>query len=217
MRNLKKFIMLMDWMVESEDSSSKNEFVDEEPEEKELFGCVMMDAKIDDWEENHLAGIDEEDIYLKPMDDSYGLEDNPHVTIVYGIHEDEIDTQTIVDVMENNMQPLTLPVTEIGVFEGKEYDVVKYNLEVTEQLKTYRNLFLKFPNTQSFPDYNPHITIAYVLPGKGQKYATKLREPFKIKFTKAVYSWHPNKDDDPDRLSRRVVNLEKKKDKDKKD
>ena len=72
---------------------------------------------------------------------------------------------------------------------------------------------MKLPNTQDFDEYKPHMTIAYVKSGLGKKYKTTLREPFKVVFSKGVYSWHPNKDkkktDDPDKVSRKVVNLKK--------
>jgi 2'-5' RNA ligase len=172
------------------------------------YGCVMMESKISNWEEYHTAGIDEDDVYIKPHDKSYGLEEIPHVTVVYGIHEDEIDEETISNVMEENMKPLTVTIEEVDIFEGKDYDVVKYNIPVTDQLMKYRKLFLKFPNTQSYPEYKPHMTIAYVKPGTGKKYKRKLREPFQVTFTKGVYSYH-NNPDDPDDFSRKVVDLEK--------
>ena len=167
----------------------------------------MLEAKIPDWEEYHIAGIDENDVYIKPMDDSYGLETQPHVTVVYGIHEDEIDEETIANVIRENLRPLTVKINEVDVFEGKDYDVVKYNVPITPELKKYRELFLKFPNTQSYPEYKPHMTIAYVKPGTGKKYKRKLREPFSVTFVKGVYSWHDNPSD-PDDLKRKVINLE---------
>ena len=202
-----------DWLSEGAHNSTPDE---------EKFGCIMMDANIDNWEEFHLAGIDEDDLYIKPGDDSYGLEEQPHFTILYGIHEEEVNSQGMADMMEANMERVILPVTEIDIFEQEKYDVVKYNLPVTPQLQRYRDLFLKIPNTQTYDGFKPHITIAYVKPGLGKKYKATLREPFKIIFDKAVYSWHPNKDkkktDDPDKLSRKVVNLKKEdKKEDKKD
>jgi len=199
-----KFQALNDWLNEKEDKKqdpSKNA-------EDKKYGCVMMEAKIPDWDEYHTGGIDEDDVYIKPHDKSYGLEKQPHVTVIYGIHEDEIDEETIANVIEENLKPLTLRVEEVDIFEGKEYDVVKYNLPVTEELQAYRDLFLKFPNTQSFPDYHPHMTLAYVKPGEGKKYKRKLREPFEVTFTKGVYSYHDNPDD-PEDFKRKVINLEK--------
>ena len=106
------------------------------------------------------------------------------------------------------MKPITLSVDEVDIFEGDEYDVVKYNLPITDQLQEYRDLFMQFPNTQSFPDFKPHMTIAYVKPGTGKKYKRKLSEPFDVTFTKGVYSYHDNPED-PEDFSRKEVDLEK--------
>lgn len=205
-----KFVSLENWISEQEEPEKEET---ESEEEKPKYGCVMMDANIKNWVEFHLAGIDEDDVYLKPYDDSYGLEENPHVTIVYGIHEEEVDPQRMADMIEYYMKPLILTVKEIGVFEGDEYDVVKYDLPITGQLQKYRDIFLQIPNTQSFPDYHPHMTIAYVKSGEGKKYAGELPEPFKVEFTKGVYSWHPNVEKDPEKTSRKVVNLIKEEEK----
>ncbi|HPI81797.1 MAG TPA: hypothetical protein PK122_00990, partial [Candidatus Paceibacterota bacterium] len=67
-----KFLSLNKWLSEQTirgkvSDPSKN------PEDKK-YGCVMMDTKIDNWEDYHLAGIDEDDVYIKPFDKSYGLE-----------------------------------------------------------------------------------------------------------------------------------------------
>ena len=171
---------------------SINEWLNEQKDEK-TYGCVMMDAEVKDWEDKHIAGIDPKDVYRKPYDDSFGLEDNPHVTVLYGIHEDEIDPEVIYDVIQNEMGPLTVTIDEIGIFPGEEYDVVKYEVPVTDELKNYREKFEKnYPNTQTFPEYHPHMTLAYVKPGEGKKYAKKLDEPFDVTFNKGVYSWHEN-------------------------
>jgi len=199
-----KFIPFNNWLAEQKEN--KKEKKDEEPK----YGCVMMDANIKNWAEFHTAGIDEKDVYLKPYDDSYGLEEQPHVTIVYGIHEEEVDPQRMADLIEHYMKPLTVIIREVDFFPGKEYDVVKYNVPLTGRLQGYRDIFMQLPNTQNFPEYHPHMTLAYVKPGAGEKYKSQLREPFEVTFTKGVYSWHPNKEKDPDKTSRKVVNLVKK-------
>lgn len=183
--------------------------LEQKKEEEPLYGCVMMDAKIDGWEENHLSGIDDDDLYTKPTDDSYGLEENPHVTVLYGIHEDEVDPSVVVDMMEQKMEPLVVKIDTISTFENDEYDVVKYDVPVTDDLKRYREMFMEsFENTQTYPDYHPHITIAYVKSGEGKKYAKKLDDPFDVRFSKAVYSYHKKDHKEGDDNVRRVVNLE---------
>jgi hypothetical protein len=39
----------------------------------------------------------------------------------------------------------------------------------------------KFPFTSDYPDYHPHITLAFVKPGKGKKYELKFEEPLEVK------------------------------------
>lgn len=196
-----KFISLTNWLSEQK-------------EEKPLYGCVMMDpSKIEGWEENHLAGIDDDDIYIDEKTDS-GLEENPHITIIYGIHENEVDPSVVVDMIEQKMEPIVVHITEIDVFENEKYDVVKYNVPVTKELQKYRDMFLKsFENTQKFKGYNPHMTIAYVKPGTGKKYKKTLNEPFDVRFVKGVYSYHKVNYEEGDDLTRRVINLEPEKEK----
>lgn len=193
---MEKFISFKNWL-------------NEQKEEKEpTYGCVMMGAKMPDWKDKHTSGIDPADVYIKQYDDSYGIEDKPHVTIVYGIHEDEIDPEVIMDIIENDMKPVTVMIKEISIFENDEYDVVKYDVPVTKQILKYRNMFLdNFENTQSFPDFHPHMTLAYVKTGKGKKYVSKLDEPFEITFNKGIYSFH---DEEGETITKEHVYKDKK-------
>jgi len=174
-----KFTSFNDWLFEKEGK------------EKPLYGCVMFDAKIPDWEDKHLAGIDPKDLYEEEGED-YGYNDIPHITVLFGIHQDEIDPDVIMNIIKKYMKPIISMVYEISLFEtSNKYDVVKYEIPVTKRLKKYHDLFKNnFPNTQNFDEYNPHVTLAYVKKGLGKKYAKKLDEPFEIKFHKGVYSYH---------------------------
>jgi len=165
----------------------------------------MLDAKIPDWEDKHLAGIDPKDLYEEEGED-YGYNDTPHITILFGIHEDEIDPDVIMEIIKKYMKPVISMVREISIFESddKKYDVVKYDIPVTKRLKKYYNLFKdNFSNTQTFNEYRPHVTLAYVKKGRGKKYAKKLDEPFEVKFHKGVYSYHDKDKYGEEELKRR--------------
>lgn len=183
-------------MIKSKESFiSINEWINEQKSEP-VYGCIMMDSKISNWENDHIGGIDSKDVYIKPNDDSYGLEEIPHITILYGIHEDEIDPEVIMDVVKEDMTPITVTVDNISLFETDKYDVVKYDIPITKELKKFRKMFEdNFPNTQNFKEYKPHMTIAYVKPGTGKKYKKKLEEPFEVTFDKGVYSFHETDED----------------------
>ena len=178
---MKKFISIKEWLNE------------QKKEEEKTYGCVMLHTEIRDWEEIHTGGIDPKDVYIKPEDDSYGLEQEPHITVIYGLHEDEIDPEIIEEVIKENMEDVTVMISKISIFENEEFDVVKYDIPVTKQLLKYRKMFEdNFENTQKFPEYHPHMTLAYVRPQQGKKYVSNLDEQFEVTFTKAVYSYHEN-------------------------
>jgi len=173
-----------------------NQWINEQVKEDKTFGCIMLDTKFTEWEDFHTSGIDPKDIYIKSYDESYGVEDNPHMTLLYGIHEDEIAPEIIMSIIEKDLEPVTVEITKISIFENEEYDVVKYDIPVTDQIQKYRDMLEKtLPNTQTYPDFHPHMTLAYVKPGEGSKYVKELDEPFSVTFNKGVYSFHEANDE----------------------
>lgn len=186
------------------------EFINESKQERDFYGCIMMDStNISDWKK-HTSIIKKEDIYIDPNDDSYGIEDNPHITILYGIHEDETDIKEIVEDIKKTIKQITVTIDNISIFENEKFDVVKYDVPVTKELKKYREYFInKYPNTQTYKDYHPHMTIAYVKPGTGKKYIQKLKESFEITFDKGIYSYHKNSKDNFLKKERKEIKLKK--------
>jgi len=153
--------------------------------EEERYGCAMLLADIPNWK-SHLMMIRKEDIY-DDAEHNYGYADEPHITLLYGIHQDEVDLDEVFEIFKN-IEPISVVIDTISIFENDEnYDVVKYDVPVSEQLKEYREMFKQFPNTQTFEGYHPHITISYVKKGEGKKYVKRIT-PFKVNFNKAFYS-----------------------------
>lgn len=165
----------------------------EKTQSKKLdYGCVMLYAKISDWDK-HLKIIEKKDIYDDEFKD-YGLEHTPHCTLLFGLHLDEVKPDEVKEFMKT-FKPIEVTINEISTFKNDEYDVVKYDVPVTEELQMYHDLLeRRFPNTQTFPDYHPHMTICYVLPGKGKSYTKKVK-PFKVIFDSVVYSYKGKGDD----------------------
>lgn len=127
--------------------------------------------------------IDEADL----ADD--GFEDDPHVTVLFGLHEEEVAAQVVQDILAT-AGPISVTVDEISLFENDEYDVVKYTVPEDPELLRLRRDLLQLPSTVTFPDYCPHMTIAYVKKGCGKKYAGKLDQPMAVTFDTALYSYH---------------------------
>lgn len=152
--------------------------------QEERFGCVMLLANLPNWKE-HLKIISKEDIY-DDAEHNYGYSDEPHITVLYGIHHEKVDIKEIFETIQH-MHPVSTKVYEIDIFENPEYDVVIYKVPVTNDLKEYREMFMSFPNTQTYDEYKPHMTLAYVKKGQGKKYIKPIK-PFKVNFNTAFYS-----------------------------
>ncbi len=63
----------------------------------------------------------------------------------------------------------------ISLFKNSEYDVVKFDVMESEFYKLNKIISKMFPFTNKYKTFHAHSTIAYVNPGLGDKYITKLR------------------------------------------
>lgn len=127
------------------------------------FGCVMLSVPIS-WEMLSSV-IDPADVY-DPNGDK-GISKEPHITILYGLHND-IPDHHIMETVEG-FSPVKVVFGSISIFENEDFDVVK--LEVHgDRLQEMNMRFQEFPFTNDYPEYNPHVTIAYVKSGAGKKY-----------------------------------------------
>jgi 2'-5' RNA ligase len=129
-------------------------------------GCLMYDLKWDGWL-SILQTVDEKDVYGKA--DTYGYELFPHCTVFYGWVNDEKDW--IIE-NENKFEFPNLKITGVGLFENPWFDVLKFNVE-SGRLKEEHSFCKQRKNETRF-DYDPHVTIAYLKKGRGEKYVDEL-------------------------------------------
>jgi 2'-5' RNA ligase len=98
-----------------------------------------------------------------PDDPSLGREDTPHVTLKYGIHSQ--DPRDIINLV-NGFGSFLVDFGEISKFEKKGiYDVIKMAVDGKKLRRLNALVSSELKCTDSYKDYNPHITIAYVIPG----------------------------------------------------
>lgn len=158
-------------------------FINEKSEEREKevheYGCAMIFFNIKNWNEI-TSFIDEDDVHEN------GLEDEPHLTLLYGFHKDEVGIKDIKKAFKGYKE-LDVELESVDLFENDEFDVVKFKVKKTKELLDINKKLSKLPHTTNFPDYNPHITIGYVKKGKGKKYVIKDYEAT-LSSKKIVYS-----------------------------
>lgn len=157
----------------------------ENKKEKYKYGCVMLYFHFPEIEDIH-SEIDPKDVYFEEGDKSYGLEDEPHTTLLYGLHE-EVSIDDIKDVLKG-FQFGICKIYNVSLFENEKYDVLKFDVK-GKNLKECNSKLSELPHTTDFPDYHPHLTIAYISSGKGKKYTEMFEDAsFKLKPSHAIYS-----------------------------
>ena len=115
-------------------------------------------------------------LYFDPLGvEDYGREEEPHVTIKFGLTQTYSQEQ--MGEMLKGIKPFYINIREMDVFQNPKFDVVKLNVE-GEGLHQLRSKFDQLPNTDEHPVYHPHITLAYVIPGMGTRFKVKISQKF---------------------------------------
>lgn len=153
------------------------------------YGCVMLYLKFKDKDWKSIQNmIADKDIYTEEGDLGYGREDSPHVTVLYGLHAD-IPDSTIKELIDEMKAP-TISLNKIGIFENDKFDVIKFTIigRGRKELGEMNAKFAKLPHTTDYPDYTPHITLAYVKAGTGKDYKQTLDNVIQPEIIEVVYS-----------------------------
>ena len=155
---------------------------------KHEFGCSMVYFDLPLMEALHKI-IDEDDIYTdEESDRSYGLEKEPHTTLLYGLHPEVDDTDVIKRCKPD--KPADILLSNASCFENEKYDVLKMDANA-EWLYECNGKLAELPHITDHPEYQPHATIGYLKKGMGKKYTDMLRgmevrvAPGKIVYSKA--------------------------------
>lgn len=149
------------------------------------YGCVMVFVDFPQIKSLHKL-IKKEDIYTAP-DDDYGLEDEPHITVLYGLHK-EVTKKEVKDIMSDFDLEEKYTVKGISIFDNPDYDVLKFDVE-SKILSKYNEKLKELPFTSDYPEYHPHLTIGYIKKGKGKKYVESLKTiKYEVQTEKIIFS-----------------------------
>lgn len=159
------------------------------PDVQKNKGCAMLYF---DFPELNLIQemIDPEDLMtVDPEDGRYlGFENEAHVTLLFGFTDMDYDKANLIVNTALQYHYEDVRLEGVGLFENKNYDVLKFNA-VNKTLNEVNERLRSFPHDSKFPDYKPHLTIAYLKSGTGKKYAEKLKTAtYMLKPTMVVLS-----------------------------
>lgn len=154
------------------------------------YGCLMLNLNISTWEETIKKHISVDDVY-KIDDKDFGYETDPHVTVLYGFH-DNVDieelSKTIKEVIGD--KKVNLSLNGMSVFNSEECDVLIFTIESDELRKLNKLIRERFDYREFFSDYKPHMTLAYLKKGRYKKYIDnfKLKNDLAMSSRKFVFS-----------------------------
>ena len=89
-----------------------------------------------------------------------------HCTALYGLTDPKPDK---VEELLKGFGKVKARLGEVGLFETDKADVLKIAVE-SRDLQRMNKLLRTLPHENDYPDFKPHVTLAYLKPGKGKDY-----------------------------------------------
>jgi 2'-5' RNA ligase len=150
--------------------------------------CIMVDIDQRGKILEFVSQISNECVY-EEEGKHYGKELNPHVTVMYGLNENE--EKRVKELLAKVPKKISATLGKISKFENIDapYDVLKVEVYSPHLAKIHEMIRGNFENDYKWPEYNPHVTLAYVKKGTCNEYVgNKMFEGMKIKFENFTYS-----------------------------
>ena len=150
------------------------------------YGCLMailpeaIGKKITDWCLENIP-----DFHLAEE----GREPRPHITVKYGFKNSSPETVAQLKSFLANVQlgPIALEIKELALFEGNDSGSVLHATVTSPDLERINAAITEvFPCEDKYPNYHPHMTLAYINPLNARTYVS---EEYQESFRRAIESY----------------------------
>lgn len=119
-----------------------------------------------------------DEIYTEEGED-YGVENETHVTLVPCL-DNNLDLEELKKLLPP-LDKFVIMLNNISLFTNKEnYDVLKCDAQSLILLDTNKKIREIFPSRSEYTEYHPHVTIAYMKKGMGNKYTKDILSPLVV-------------------------------------
>ncbi len=98
-----------------------------------------------------------------------GIEDKPHITVRYGLHDNDPDDAK--EIVNEFPGPIKIKLGSLSIFNTEDADVLKIDV-ISPELHALNKALSSLHHTDTYPEYKPHLTLAYLLPGTGERFLT---------------------------------------------
>lgn len=98
-----------------------------------------------------------------------GREDEIHVTVLYGLFT--TDPSEVVEIIKKHkIKSFDVRLSLITAFLNGDQDVLKIDVESNGLHNLHKLLRAELKNDNKYPEYRPHVTIAYLKKGESEKF-----------------------------------------------
>lgn len=164
------------------------------------LGCIMLDLEPMEVMK-HVEGKEEE-LFENPKWDqgSVPAETVPHVTLLYGLLENGNKWKNKVDTLLKEWKLDKVKIDHVGFFETPDSYAVIAHLEKTPELVDGHERLTLLPHINTFSEYLPHMTLAYVkLDADVEAWVKALGAVYNGKTVKAAGINYGDREDDDDK------------------
>ena len=150
--------------------------------------CIMADVPQKESMLDFIKKIPTECVY-EEAGKHYGKENNPHVTVMYGLSP--VEENRVKELLTKVPKKIVAELGKISKFENADapYDVLKIEVKSPHLNKIHEMIRKNFDNNYQWTGYNPHVTLAYVKKGTCNEYiGNKTFEGMKVMFETFMYS-----------------------------
>ena len=139
------------------------------------LGCIM--AKYRRPMELFRA-IDPSIVYKDETENIPGIEMQSHVTLLFGLMKPGLEQMDVVDEALKDWRPSAFfKPSQVSVFEtDNPWDVVVLEPMYVDEFVNAHQALSKLPHVNTFPEYKPHMTLAYVHKGHGHHVRKALQQ-----------------------------------------
>lgn len=126
------------------------------------LGCIM--ANLEPLKVLELVEDGEADLVEKTKNDWSPLpaEDEPHVTLLYGLLENGNKWKDKVDTVLDGWNMKQVKITEVDYFDLQDSIAIVAHVEKSPELVDGHERLTLLPHIQTFSEYQPHMTLAYI-------------------------------------------------------
>lgn len=116
-----------------------------------------LSQKIITWGKDKVSS---KNLFTDPTDPGYGREEEIHCTVLYGLHSSKSNG---VRNLLKRVKPFKVRLGKISFFTtSPKFDVIKIEVISKELHRIHELIRDNSEVTMKFPEYRPHVTIAYL-------------------------------------------------------